>query len=75
VCLLSAMAETSRLTGMGRLKTMREDMACCRMKLLCDTFSPKSPHDCHIAYLSTRASLVNPAIAIPAWSSILYIFC
>lgn len=31
---LSAMAETSRLTGIGRLKVIREDIACCRMKLL-----------------------------------------
>lgn len=31
---LSAIAETSRFTGAGRLKSMREDMACCLMKLL-----------------------------------------
>ena len=28
------MEETSRFTGIGRLKTMREDIACWRMKLL-----------------------------------------
>jgi hypothetical protein len=31
---LSAMAPTSRFTGIGRLKTILDDMACCRMKLL-----------------------------------------
>lgn len=31
---LSAMAETSLFTGEGRLKIIREDIACCRMKLL-----------------------------------------
>ena len=32
--ILSAIAATSRFTGAGRLKSMREDMACCLMKLL-----------------------------------------
>ena len=32
------MAATSRFTGAGRLKSMREDMACCLMKLL--TYAP-----------------------------------
>ena len=31
---LSAMADTSLLTGTGRLKIILEDMACCLMKLL-----------------------------------------
>ena len=31
---LSAIEETRRLTGIGRLNTIREDIACCRMKLL-----------------------------------------
>lgn len=31
---LSAMEETRRLAGMGRLKTIRSAIACCRMKLL-----------------------------------------
>ena len=31
---LSAIEPTSRFTGAGRLKSIREDMACCRMKLL-----------------------------------------
>ena len=31
---LSAIADTRRLTGTGRLKTIFEDIACCRMKLL-----------------------------------------
>ena len=32
--LLSAMEETRRFTGMGRLKIILDDMACWRMKLL-----------------------------------------
>ena len=32
--LLSAIEPTSRFTGAGRLKSIREDMACCRIKLL-----------------------------------------
>ena len=32
--LLSAIAPTSRFTGAGRLKSMREDIACCLIKLL-----------------------------------------
>jgi hypothetical protein len=31
---LSAMEDTNLFTGIGRLKTIREDIACCRIKLL-----------------------------------------
>lgn len=36
---LSAIADTSLLTGTGRLKIILEDMACCLMKLLIDNGS------------------------------------
>jgi len=73
------MAFTRRLTGTARLKSILDDMACCRMKLL---KKKRARHD-HMkincktvgSYLNTRASEVKPAIAIPTWSSIRNIFC
>lgn len=73
--ILSAMAETRRFTGAGRLKSMREDMACCLMKLLQTRLRHLPDIAVKYTHLKTRASDVSPAIAMPTWSSIRYIFC
>jgi hypothetical protein len=64
---LSAMADTSLFTGEGRLKIIREDIACCRIKLLqsCQCRIPLNSTRNNATNLSTLASEVNPAIAIP----------
>lgn len=76
---LSAMADTSRLTGTGRLKTILEPMACWRIKLLHGRVRKRTRlntvREVGSMYLRTRASEVRPAIAMPMWSSIRNIFC
>lgn len=50
------MAETSRFTGIGRLKSMRSLRACCRMKLLerrCGSSVPDEQRSC--CHTLTRA--------------------
>lgn len=59
------MADTERLTGIGRLKTIRSARACRRMKLLAHVIADSEEDSEAMSHLNTLASDVKPAIPIP----------